>query len=75
MAADYERLDVYCDGCHHKAMIPWRLIGRPIVTPLARSSEQLHLPAMRTKGAAAEDPWCEPPAKPVGGFMRGYSGP
>jgi hypothetical protein len=35
MAADYERLDVYCDGCRHKAMIPWRLIGRPIVTLLA----------------------------------------
>jgi hypothetical protein len=35
MTAEYERLDVYCDGCRHKAMIPWRLIGRPIVTPLA----------------------------------------
>jgi hypothetical protein len=35
MAAEYERLDVYCDGCRYKTMIPWRLIGRPIVTPIA----------------------------------------
>ena len=35
MAAEYERLDVYCDGCRQKMMIPWRLIGRPIVTPIA----------------------------------------
>jgi hypothetical protein len=35
MAAEYERLDVFCEGCRHKVMIPWRWIGRPIVTPLA----------------------------------------
>jgi hypothetical protein len=35
MAAEYDRVDVYCDGCRQKAVVPWRLIGRPIVTPLA----------------------------------------
>jgi hypothetical protein len=29
MAAEYERLDVYCDGGRHKVQILWALIRRP----------------------------------------------
>jgi len=35
IAAEYERLDVYCDGCRYKTSIPWPLIRRPPETPLA----------------------------------------
>ena len=35
IAAEYERLDVYCDGCRQKVQIPWPLIRRPPETALA----------------------------------------
>jgi hypothetical protein len=35
IAAEYERLDVYCNGCRYKACIPWQLIRRSPETMLA----------------------------------------
>jgi hypothetical protein len=34
IAAEYERLDVYCEGCRYKVEIPWPLMRRPPDTPL-----------------------------------------
>jgi hypothetical protein len=42
VAAEYERLDLLCDGCRQKVQIPWALIRRPPETPHVPSIHALN---------------------------------
>jgi hypothetical protein len=50
IAAEYERLDVYCDGCRHKVQIPWALIRRPPDTALSDLTSDLTCSRCGPKG-------------------------
>jgi hypothetical protein len=50
IAAEYERLDVFCDGCRQKVSIPWALIRRPPATSLADLASELTCQRCGPKG-------------------------
>jgi hypothetical protein len=45
IAAGYERLDVYCEGCRHKIQIPWAPVGRPPEPAPRRPRQRPHVAA------------------------------